>query len=62
MKTHYSKRYKKRIAELEIQVKQYSRMAAEAEKNSQLNLILFKREFEDFFITLRVKTFFLPFL
>lgn len=44
MKTHYSKRYKKRIAELEIQVKQYSRMAAEAEKNSQLNLILFKEE------------------
>ncbi len=33
-----------RIAELEIQVKQYSRIAIEAENNSQQNLILFKEE------------------
>jgi hypothetical protein len=44
VKSHYSKRYKKRIAELEIQVKLYSRVAIEAENNSQRNLILFKEE------------------
>lgn len=44
MKTHYSKRYKKRITELESQVEMYSRVAIEAEKSSRLNLILFKDE------------------
>ncbi len=44
MAKHWSKYLQERIAELEIQVKQYGRLVLEAENNSQQNLTLFKEE------------------
>lgn len=46
MAKHWSKYLQERIAELEIQVKQYSRLVVEAENNSKQNLTLFKRRAE----------------
>ena len=44
MAKHWSKYLQERIAELEIQVKQYGRLVLEAENNSKQNLTLFKEE------------------
>ncbi|MDD5598045.1 MAG: IS66 family transposase [Victivallaceae bacterium] len=41
---HYSKRYKKRIAQLECELEMYKKVAIAAEANSKQNLILFKEE------------------